>query len=147
MDDSHIDSASDKVVDLRIGPQHFDLLKLIGEGGFGRVLLVRNCLNRELYAMKVISKALLRKKNNYLYMKSERDILAKTCHPFVVSLHFAFQSKSKIFLVMDFLAGAWSCLSSLMDFLFLDPLGKTSAVVFVGTPLDIRQLPDKGTVF
>ena len=57
------------------------------------------------FQMKVISKALLRKKNNVQYMKSERDILTRLHHPFIVQLHFAFQSDSKLFLVMDFLAG------------------------------------------
>lgn len=38
-------------------------------------------------------------------MKSERDILTKVDHPFVVSLWFAFQTEKKLFLVMDFLAG------------------------------------------
>lgn len=96
------DETSMKVV---IGPQHFDLLKLIGEGAFGKVILVKNCLDSKLYAMKVISKKLLKKKNHISYMKSERDILTKVDHPFIVSLWFAFQSEKKIFLVMDFLAG------------------------------------------
>ena len=89
----------------RIGPQHFDLLKLIGEGAFGKVILVRNRLNKSLYAMKAISKKLLRKKNNMQYMKSERDILTKVRHPFIVTLFFAFQTEQRLFLVMDFLAG------------------------------------------
>jgi serine/threonine protein kinase len=55
--------------------------------------------------MKVISKKLLRKKNNVQYMKSERDILTRLQHPFIVQLHFAFQSEGKLFLVMDFLGG------------------------------------------
>jgi p70 ribosomal S6 kinase len=93
------------LVNVQIGPQHFDLLKLIGEGAFGKVLLVRNRLNKQMCAMKVISKKLLKKKNNILYMKSERDILTKVQHPFIVSLYFAFQSESKVFLVMDFLSG------------------------------------------
>ncbi len=38
-------------------------------------------------------------------MRSERDILTKINHPFIVSLYFAFQSESKVFLVMDFLSG------------------------------------------
>lgn len=94
-----------KIVNIQIGPQHFDLLKLIGEGAFGKVILVRNRLDKMLYAMKVLSKKLLKKKNNVQYMKSERDILTKIQHPFVVSLYFAFQSETKLFLVMDFLAG------------------------------------------
>ena len=67
--------------------------------------MVRNLLDRKLYAMKVISKKLLKKKNSIMYMKSERDILTKVDHPFVVSLFFAFQTERKIFLVMDFLGG------------------------------------------
>jgi p70 ribosomal S6 kinase len=94
-----------EVVNIQIGPQHFDLLKLIGEGAFGKVLLVRNRLDKSLYAMKVLSKKLLKKKNNTQYMKSERDILTKVAHPFVVSLYFAFQSETKLFLVMEFLQG------------------------------------------
>ena len=57
--------------------------------------------------MKIISKKLLKKKNNISYMKSERDILCKLIHPFIVILHHAFQSEKKIFLVMDFLAGMY----------------------------------------
>jgi len=55
--------------------------------------------------MKAISKKLLRKKNNMQYMKSERDILTKVRHPFIVTLFFAFQTEQRLFLVMDFLAG------------------------------------------
>ena len=74
------------------------------EGAFGKVLLVRHRLDKSLYAMKVISKKLLKKKNNIQYMKSERDILTKLRHPFIVTLHFAFKSDTKLFLVMDFLS-------------------------------------------
>ena len=46
-----------------IGPQHFDILKLIGQGAFGRVFLSKNLINNSIYAMKVISKKLLRTTN------------------------------------------------------------------------------------
>mmetsp|Transcript_24373 Transcript_24373/g.35771 ORF Transcript_24373/g.35771 Transcript_24373/m.35771 type:complete len:671 (+) Transcript_24373:193-2205(+) len=96
---------SNSVISIEVGPQHFDLLKLVGEGAFGKVLMVRNRLNKNVYAMKVISKKLIKKKNHVAYMRSERQILTKIEHPFVVTLKFAFQSEKKLFLVMDFLAG------------------------------------------
>jgi len=90
---------------VNLGPQHFDVLKLIGEGAFGKVTLVRNRINDKVYAMKSISKKLLIKKNHISYMKSEREILTKVVHPFIVSLKFAFQSERRLFLVMDYLSG------------------------------------------
>lgn len=90
---------------MQLGPQHFDVLKLIGEGAFGRVCLVRNRINDKVYAMKVITKKLLVKKNHISYMKSEREILTKVVHPFIVSLKFAFQTEKRLFLVMDYLSG------------------------------------------
>ena len=35
----------------------------------------------------------------------ERDILAQICHPFIVKLHYAFQTEGKVYLVLDFLRG------------------------------------------
>ena len=82
-----------------LGPQHFDILKLIGEGGFGQVYLVRNRLasaEEGLHAMKVVSKRLLRKKNHLSYMRAERDILTQVSHPFIVGLRYAFQTETKV---------------------------------------------------
>jgi tRNA A-37 threonylcarbamoyl transferase component Bud32 len=103
--DQYVSGNETTKVEILIGPQHFELLKLLGEGAFGKVVLVQNHFSRRFYAMKVISKKLLKKKNNISYMKSERDILTKLHHPFLINLHFAFQSSTKLFLVMDFLSG------------------------------------------
>ena len=87
-------------------PKDFELLTVIGVGAFGRVLQVRSKRSKKIYAMKVISKRLLRRKNSYVrQMKLERDILKKIRHPFVVTMHCSFQTKEKLFIVMDFLAG------------------------------------------
>lgn len=89
----------------KVGPEDFTPLCVIGQGAFGRVLQVRSKLDDGVYAMKVISKRMLRKKNHLSYMRAERDIMTKVDFPFVVGLKFSFQTDEKLFLVMDYLSG------------------------------------------
>ena len=90
-----------------VSPKDFELLKVIGMGAFGKVLQVRNKKTRQILAMKVISKRRLRKKSGYIEnVMAEREILTKVRHPFVVSMHCSFQTKEKLFIIMDFLAGS-----------------------------------------
>ena len=37
--------------------------------------------------------------------KAERDILTKLKHPFIVNLNYAFQTKDKLFMILDFVNG------------------------------------------
>ncbi|PKI63165.1 hypothetical protein CRG98_016350 [Punica granatum] len=55
--------------------------------------------------MKVMRKDTIIKKNHVDYMRAERDILAKVVHPFIVPLRFSFQTKSKLYLILDFING------------------------------------------
>lgn len=58
-----------------------------------------------LYAMKVLSKERIMGQNLVRYAKTERDVLSYTRHPFIVNLNFAFQTRSKLFLILDFCPG------------------------------------------
>lgn len=60
----------------KVGPEDFTLLCVIGQGAFGRVLQVRSKFDGEVYAMKVISKRMLKKKNHLSYMRCVRHALA-----------------------------------------------------------------------
>ncbi|XP_036398174.1 ribosomal protein S6 kinase alpha-1 isoform X1 [Megalops cyprinoides] len=85
----------------------FELLKVLGQGSFGKVFLVRKITppdNSQLYAMKVLRKATLKVRDR-VRTKMERDILADVNHPFVVKLHYAFQTEGKLYLILDFLRG------------------------------------------
>eukprot|EP01012_Entosiphon_sulcatum_P047840 TRINITY_DN6541_c0_g1_i1.p1 TRINITY_DN6541_c0_g1~~TRINITY_DN6541_c0_g1_i1.p1 ORF type:complete len:309 (+),score=63.50 TRINITY_DN6541_c0_g1_i1:1063-1989(+) len=55
--------------------------------------------------MKVMSKEQLIKSNMVEYTKLERHLLASIDHPFIASLKWTFQTKAKLYLVMDFLQG------------------------------------------
>lgn len=62
-------------------------------------------MSKEYYAMKVMKKELLIGNNQVDTVKAEREILSKIDHPFIVKLFFAFQSNSKLYLIMEFVNG------------------------------------------
>ncbi|XP_044853929.1 ribosomal protein S6 kinase alpha-1 isoform X3 [Mauremys mutica] len=98
----HVKEGSEKA-----DPSQFELLKVLGQGSFGKVFLVRKITppdNGHLYAMKVLKKATLKVRDR-VRTKMERDILADVNHPFVVKLHYAFQTEGKLYLILDFLRG------------------------------------------
>ncbi|XP_077823553.1 ribosomal protein S6 kinase alpha-1 isoform X15 [Macaca mulatta] len=98
----HVKAGSEKA-----DPSHFELLKVLGQGSFGKVFLVRKVTRPDsghLYAMKVLKKATLKVRDR-VRTKMERDILADVNHPFVVKLHYAFQTEGKLYLILDFLRG------------------------------------------
>lgn len=86
----------------------FDLLKVVGKGAFGKVMLVRKKANagaNQIYAMKVLKKSVISAKGQIEHTKSERSILCEIRHPFIVRLRFAFQSDDKLYLVTDYYNG------------------------------------------
>uniref|UniRef100_A0A9J8BMJ2 non-specific serine/threonine protein kinase n=1 Tax=Cyprinus carpio carpio TaxID=630221 RepID=A0A9J8BMJ2_CYPCA len=88
-------------------PSQFELLKVLGQGSFGKVFLVRKLMGPDagqLYAMKVLKKASLKVRDR-VRTKMERDILVEVNHPFIVKLHYAFQTEGKLYLILDFLRG------------------------------------------
>jgi len=89
-----------------VTPKDFELLKVIGMGAFGKVLQVKNRVSGQVLAMKVMSKRLLKRKSGYIEnIQAEKNILKKVNHPFVVTMHCSFQTKEKLFIIMDYLAG------------------------------------------
>ncbi|XP_062235260.1 ribosomal protein S6 kinase alpha-3 isoform X2 [Platichthys flesus] len=88
-------------------PRQFELRKVLGQGSFGKVFLVRKISGPDagqLYAMKVLKKATLKVRDR-VRTKMERDILVEVNHPFIVKLHYAFQTEGKLYLILDFLRG------------------------------------------
>ncbi|XP_078088480.1 ribosomal protein S6 kinase alpha-3 isoform X6 [Mustelus asterias] len=88
-------------------PSQFELLKVLGQGSFGKVFLVKKTHGSDagqLYAMKVLKKATLKVRDR-VRTKMERDILVEVNHPFIVKLHYAFQTEGKLYLLLDFLRG------------------------------------------
>ena len=89
----------------------FEVHSVVGQGEFGKVVLVSSkfCPG-ELLAMKVVQKEnlLLRGHSTVSQAITEKQILqemASKPHPFVVSLHYAFQTEDSLYLLMDFVGG------------------------------------------
>lgn len=86
----------------------FDLLKIVGRGAFGKVLLVKKKAGYNagnIYAMKVLKKAEVVAKAQVEHTKAEQAILVKIEHPFIVCLRFSFQNTDKLYLITDYYSG------------------------------------------
>lgn len=83
----------------------FVLLKVVGKGSFGKVMQVRKRDSGQVYAMKVLNKANIVKRKQVEHTRTERSVLGRIVHPFIVGLNFAFQTPSKLYFVLDYCAG------------------------------------------
>jgi serine/threonine protein kinase len=71
------------------------MLSVIGKGAYGKVLLVKkkeqgNPAGGELYAMKVLKKSEILRRNQVEHTMTERRILGTVRHPFIVKMDYAF---------------------------------------------------------
>uniref|UniRef100_A0A672P7L2 Serine/threonine-protein kinase Sgk1 n=1 Tax=Sinocyclocheilus grahami TaxID=75366 RepID=A0A672P7L2_SINGR len=87
-------------------PTDFDFLKVIGKGSFGKVLLAKRKWDGKCYAIKVLQKKVILKRSEQKHIMAERNVLLKNVkHPFLVGLHYSFQTTDKLYFVLDFVNG------------------------------------------
>ena len=86
----------------RITPSSFICLAQLGKGSFGEVYLVQKINTKEKFAMKVLRKERIMGQNLLRYAIAERNVLSLSNHPFIVKLNFAFQTSSKLFLILEY---------------------------------------------
>lgn len=93
----------------KTGPHDFELRKVLGKGGYGKVFQVRKLTGRDagtIFAMKVLHKAtIVRNQKDMAHTKAERNILEAVRHPFIVGLSYAFQTGGKLYLILEYLSG------------------------------------------
>ncbi|CAI5744301.1 unnamed protein product [Peronospora destructor] len=94
-----------KPASYRVSIRDFQIVKPISKGAFGKVYLARKKTTGDQYAIKVLAKEHLLRKNQIQQIETERNILASVVSPFVVKLFWTFQTKRNLFLVMEYLPG------------------------------------------
>lgn len=89
------------------GPNELDyeILKLISNGAYGSVYLVKHKQTRQRFALKKINKNNLMLRNQVEQVFIERDILSFTDNPFVVSMYASFETRKHLCLVMEYVEG------------------------------------------
>nr|KAJ0207127.1 hypothetical protein LSAT_V11C500244050 [Lactuca sativa] len=127
VDDEKVDIAStvidedapledDVVRSLRTSPIHsgnkdrtsiddFEIIKPISRGAFGRIFLAKKRTTGYLFAIKVLKKADMIRKNAVESILAERDILISVLIPFVVRFFYSFTCRENLYLVMEYLNG------------------------------------------
>jgi len=92
-------------IEEKVSRASFEYLQIIGKGGFGKVWKVYSRKFKSNYAMKEMSKSKIIDKKSEKSVKAERDLLAIMNHPFIINMHFAFQDKDNLYIIMDYLTG------------------------------------------
>ncbi|XP_055380885.1 serine/threonine-protein kinase 32A isoform X3 [Condylostylus longicornis] len=84
---------------------HFQILRAIGKGSFGKVCIVQKRDTGRLFAMKYVSRGACESRGALGGVLKEVELLATLEHPFLVNLWFSFQDEEDLFMVCDLLTG------------------------------------------
>ncbi|KAK6641086.1 hypothetical protein RUM44_012787 [Polyplax serrata] len=121
----------------------FEIIKLISNGAYGAVYLVRLKETRQRFAMKKINKNNLMLRNQVEQVFAERDIMSFTDNPFVVSMICSIETKKHLCLVMEYVEGG-DCANLLKS---IGPLPSDMArFYFAETVLAVEYLHSYGIV-
>lgn len=91
-----------EVLETSVCVDSFRISKEVGVGSFGKVYEAFKKDSNERFAIKVLSKSILRRHNQLKYAIAECKILKEIRHPFIIPLHWAFQSPKNLYIVYEF---------------------------------------------
>ncbi|KAG8219318.1 kinase-like domain-containing protein [Butyriboletus roseoflavus] len=103
------DPSRKKKAQRKVAIDDFEMMRVLGKGCAGKVLLVRHKMSSDLYALKAITKRHVLAHQELQHTLTEQAVLKRMAKeskdPFVVKLWWSFHDKENLFLVMDFHPG------------------------------------------
>ena len=102
-----VDDFSGLASDSKLTMEDFSILKVLGKGAFGKVMLVKKKDDKKntLYALKTLRKAEIVKRGQIDHTKTERVVLERIHCPFLIHLIYAFQTTEKLYMVLEYSGG------------------------------------------
>ncbi|KAG7889855.1 hypothetical protein KL936_002529 [Ogataea polymorpha] len=133
-------------VNTKVSVSDFTPLKVLGQGAYGKVLLVKNKYTGRLFAQKELKKAsIMVNSKTYERTFSERTILASiSSHPNIVKLFYALHDDQKLYLILEYIPGG-ELFQHLAQRRFLDE--KSSSFYVAQMALALRHLHEMGAVY
>lgn len=98
--DSSTDTSMEKEVEVTL--QDFEVLDVLGAGSFGRVYKVQKRDSGQIFALKALDKRTLSQNNQLKHALNEGKIHSRLDSPFIIKMHYKFQTPRKLYFVLDF---------------------------------------------
>jgi RAC serine/threonine-protein kinase len=89
----------------KVSIDDFEMIKVLGRGTFGKVVVAREKKTREVVAIKILKKDVIIAKDEIAHTMTENRVLQQSKHPFLTELKYSFQTKDRLYFVMEYVNG------------------------------------------